>query len=330
MTALLFVAGLVVLVAGGEVLVRGAARLAAATGISPLVVGLTVVAFGTSSPELAVSVQAGISGQVDIAVGNVVGSNIFNVLLILGMSAALVPLVVSAQLVRLDVPIMIGVSLLLLVLAIDGSISRVECAIFVLLLISYVTAQIVISRRTPMPETDEPVETGRTWVNSDGRRNMPSGEVFSRVQDHVIDIVDHLDAARWTATTDGGGETATVTPNVIGPVSSEARTPPAFISANTTPAFSVAASIASEINLSSAESCPLARSRGKVSTASPTTAAAMASMGFLKADTIAATLGSGWIDSSTVKTSAPETRVTCPAASKSRVSRPTTLPHSQA
>ena len=91
----LFVLGLVLLAAGAELLVRGAARLAARFGISPLVIGLTVVAFGTSAPEMAVSVQAGLAGQADIAVGNMVGSNIFNVLFILGVSALIVPLVVS-------------------------------------------------------------------------------------------------------------------------------------------------------------------------------------------------------------------------------------------
>src|SRR3989304_239998 len=92
---LLFALGLALLVAGAELLVRGASRLAAAVGISPLVIGLTVVAFGTSAPELAVSVQASIAGQPDLALGNVVGSNIFNVLFILGISALIVPLVVS-------------------------------------------------------------------------------------------------------------------------------------------------------------------------------------------------------------------------------------------
>ena len=91
----LFVLGLVLLAAGAVLLVRGAARLAARFGISPLVIGLTVVAFGTSAPEMAVSVQAGLAGQADIAVGNMVGSNIFNVLFILGVSALIVPLVVS-------------------------------------------------------------------------------------------------------------------------------------------------------------------------------------------------------------------------------------------
>ncbi|MFN3332121.1 MAG: sodium:calcium antiporter, partial [Caldilinea sp.] len=91
---LLLTGGLVILVAGAELLVRGASRLAAALGIAPLVIGLTIVAFGTSAPEMAVSVQSALRGQADIALGNVVGSNIFNVLFILGLSALIVPLLV--------------------------------------------------------------------------------------------------------------------------------------------------------------------------------------------------------------------------------------------
>ncbi|MFY8018312.1 MAG: sodium:calcium antiporter, partial [Inhella sp.] len=93
MNILLFLAGLVALVVGAELLVRGASKLALSFGISPLVVGLTIVAFGTSAPEVAVSVGAVLDGKMDIAVGNVVGSNIFNVLFILGVSALIVPLV---------------------------------------------------------------------------------------------------------------------------------------------------------------------------------------------------------------------------------------------
>ena len=119
----LFVLGLILLVGGAELLVRGASRLAARCGISALVIGLTVVAFGTSTPELAVSIKAGLAGQADIALGNVVGSNIFNLLFILGLAALITPLVVSQQLVRIEVPLVIGVSVLLLVMALDGRIS---------------------------------------------------------------------------------------------------------------------------------------------------------------------------------------------------------------
>ncbi|HSW46777.1 MAG TPA: sodium:calcium antiporter, partial [Phycisphaerae bacterium] len=126
LTMVLFVVGLVALVAGAELFVRGASRLARLLDVSPLVIGLTVVAYGTSSPEAAVSANAALSGAADIALGNVVGSNIFNVLFILGLSALVTPLAISRQLIRWDVPIMIGVSLLLLPLSLDGRLSRTE------------------------------------------------------------------------------------------------------------------------------------------------------------------------------------------------------------
>lgn len=147
MTLILSGVGLVILAAGAEMLVRGAARLALFFGISPLVVGLTVVAFATGSPELAVSVQSAWSGQPDIAVGNVVGSNILNTLLVLGASALIVPLIVSQQLVRIDVPLMIGASLLLYLLAWDQEISRLEGTIFFVGMVAYVVFTIIKSRQ---------------------------------------------------------------------------------------------------------------------------------------------------------------------------------------
>lgn len=147
MTIVLFVLGLVFLIAGAESLVRGAGRLAAAVGISPLVIGLTVVAFGTSAPELAVSVKSALSDQAGIAVGNVVGSNIFNVLFILGVSALIVPLVVSSQLIRLDVPIMLALSVLVLLLALDGVFSRVEGLVLFIGLLVYIGVLILMSRK---------------------------------------------------------------------------------------------------------------------------------------------------------------------------------------
>lgn len=142
-TIAFLILGLVVLVVGAEALVRGASRLAAMVGIPSLVIGLTIVAFGTSAPELAVSVSSSLSGQSDLALGNVVGSNIFNVLFILGLSAVIAPLVVAQQLVRLDVPIMIGVSVLLLLLALDGNIGRLEGALLFAGIIGYTVFQIV-------------------------------------------------------------------------------------------------------------------------------------------------------------------------------------------
>lgn len=160
------VIGLVLLVAGAEALVRGASRLAAVIGISPLVIGLTIVAYGTSSPELAVSVQSSLAGQADIAVGNVVGSNIFNVLLILGLSAAITPLVVSRQLIRLDVPIMIGVSLLMLLFGLDGRIGRSDGIVLFIGGVVYTTFLIYQSRKENNTEADD--EYVREYGNRSG------------------------------------------------------------------------------------------------------------------------------------------------------------------
>ena len=139
--------GLVLLVAGGEMLVRGAAGLAARIGMSPLVVGLTVVAFATSAPELAVTLGAVLGGEPGLAVGNVVGSNIANVLMILGTSAVILPLLVKVQLVRVDIPFMAAFSVLFLLLAIDGGLSRVDGLILFVLLILYISVAIILSRR---------------------------------------------------------------------------------------------------------------------------------------------------------------------------------------
>ena len=128
-TFLLLVVGLVLLVMGAEFLVKGASHIAAVLRISPLIIGLTIVAYGTSAPEMFVSAVSSFSGQGDIAMGNVVGSNICNVLLILGLSALVTPLIVTKQIIRSDVPIMIGVSVLLLMFCLDGQLSRVDSLI---------------------------------------------------------------------------------------------------------------------------------------------------------------------------------------------------------
>lgn len=147
MTLLMFIGGLIGLIAGAELLVRGASKLALSFGISPLVVGLTIVAFGTSSPELAVSVGAVANGQTDIAIGNVVGSNVLNVLFILGISALITPLVVHVQLIRQEVPIMIGASLLLLVFALDGRVNWYEAGLMTAAMVAYTVFLVVQSRR---------------------------------------------------------------------------------------------------------------------------------------------------------------------------------------
>lgn len=143
----LFVAGLVLLLAGAEFLVRGAARLASALGVSSLVIGLTVVAWGTGSPELAVAVKAAMVGQPDLTIGNVVGSNIANVLLILGLASLMAPLTVAQRLVRLEVPLVIGASVLTLLISLDGNISTPDGLLFLVCITAYTIWSIQASRQ---------------------------------------------------------------------------------------------------------------------------------------------------------------------------------------
>ena len=147
--------GLALLTAGGEMLVRGASALALRLGLTPLIVGLTVVAFGTSSPELAVSLDAAVSGVGDIAVGNVVGSNICNIALILGLAALIRPLRIHAQLVLLDVPLMIAASVLVVILLADGVLGRIAGIVCVGMLVIWIVAGIRLARRESRQVEDE-------------------------------------------------------------------------------------------------------------------------------------------------------------------------------
>ncbi|WP_134772356.1 calcium/sodium antiporter [Ornithinimicrobium flavum] len=150
------VLGVILLVGGGELLVRGASSLAVRAGMSSLVVGLTVVAAATSAPELAVTTGAVLDGETALAIGNVVGSNIANVLLILGISALAAPLVVRRVLVRMDVPVLVGLSLLTLVLALDGEIGRGDGVVLLVLLVAHAAVAIVVSRRDPIVAGEQP------------------------------------------------------------------------------------------------------------------------------------------------------------------------------
>lgn len=176
-TTLLFAAGAAALIAGAELLVRGAARLATAAGLAPLVVGLTVVAFGTSAPELAVTVGAAASGQGAVAVGNVIGSNIFNILFILGVSAVIAPLAVSSELVRLDVPIMIGASVAALLLALDGGIGRLDGALLFAAMLGYTGYLLVRGRRANREQSgtaqDEQTAREPSPATPDGAAHAP-------------------------------------------------------------------------------------------------------------------------------------------------------------
>lgn len=152
---LFLIIGLVILTFGAELLVRGSARLAAMAGISPLVVGLTVVAFGTSTPEMAVSAKAAWLGQADIAVGNVIGSNIFNILFIVGACAVILPLIVHVSLIRFDVPIMVASAVVMWLFSLDGTISRIDGIVCFLGLIAFIAFAVIRGRRESASAPEE-------------------------------------------------------------------------------------------------------------------------------------------------------------------------------
>jgi len=165
---LLFGAGLVALVFGADWLVKGASSLAVRWGMSPLVVGLTIVAFGTSAPEMTVSTAAVLGGQTDLAIGNAVGSNIFNVLFILGLAAIITPLAVDTQVIRQEAPLMLGAGVLLLVLALDRSIDGLDGIILLGSLIAYTVFLIRQSRSAsaaaaPAPDDEVTSTAAPAW-----------------------------------------------------------------------------------------------------------------------------------------------------------------------
>lgn len=158
--ALYLVGGLVLLFVGAEGLIRGSSNLAIKIGITPLVVGLTVVAFGTSAPELVVSLRAALLGNSSIALGNAVGSNIANIALVIGVAALIRPLKVHAKVIMREIPIMIGISVLLLFLLIDGELGFVDGLIFVIGLIAYLVFNVITARKEKNPEVDEEFKEG--------------------------------------------------------------------------------------------------------------------------------------------------------------------------
>lgn len=189
MSTLLFILGLLFLIMGAELLVRGSSRLAEAAGISPLIVGLTVVAFGTSSPELAVSIKSALSGQGGIALGNVIGSNIFNVLFILGLSAMIIPLRVNHQLVRVDVPLMIFLSIIVLLFSLDGVIGFTNGILLLAALILYIIQLYFQNRRQ---NAAEHVDTNEAVI-----RNQKTGSWGVNVLFVVVGLALLILGSRW-------------------------------------------------------------------------------------------------------------------------------------
>ena len=189
-SSLLILAGLIALYFGAEWLVRGANSLAIKLGMTPLVAGLTVVAFGTSSPELVVSITASLAGSGDIAVGNVVGSNIFNIALILGLTALIVPLAVQPQLKKFDTPYMIGTSLLFLWMFQDHEISRIEAGVLFSLLVIYLGLSVSIARKASRATADAPPVVTQNALLSIGLIILGLGVLIAGSKAFVIGAVD--------------------------------------------------------------------------------------------------------------------------------------------
>jgi len=164
LTTFWFILGLIALIWGAEILVRSSSKLAASLGVSKLVIGLTVVAFGTSAPELAVGIEAGLMDQPDILMGNVIGSNLTNTLLILGLAALIIPLQVHKNLIRFDLPVMITSTVILILLSLNNIITFWECVILFACLIIYLYALVRFSGKSRLTD-EEIVEAGSPWLN---------------------------------------------------------------------------------------------------------------------------------------------------------------------
>lgn len=196
MTLLLLLGGFVLLVGGGEALVRGAASLGRTVGLSSLIIGLTVVSSATSAPELAVSTGAALSGSPGLALGNVVGSNIANILFVMGLTAIFGALVVKVQLIKADIPIMIGFSVIALLMALDGGISTLEGSILVGLLVVYLAVTVVLARRQTRREKTEAEAEGDQAEPLDVDRAVGGGSVkltkslrTTKLRSVVVDLV---------------------------------------------------------------------------------------------------------------------------------------------
>lgn len=154
MNILYILLGIVLLTAGGELLIRGALSAAIRAGISPLLSGLVIVGFGTSSPELAVSVEAALSSSPDISIGNVVGSNISNVLLILGVCALISPMAVQPSALRRDGLVVLAATIVFMITVIGGLLSRMDAVILLVLLAAYLTWAYISEKNPESPQAD--------------------------------------------------------------------------------------------------------------------------------------------------------------------------------
>jgi cation:H+ antiporter len=171
-SVLLVLAGFVALYYGAEWLVKGSSALALRFGLPPLLVGLTVVAYGTSSPEMVVSVIASLKGEGDLSIGNIVGSNILNIGLILGLTALITPLKMEFQLLKFDSPVMITVSALFLWMFRDFRIDRWEGMVFAGLAVTYTVVNIILAKRTTTPQVEEEYQEGISAITQSSSASM--------------------------------------------------------------------------------------------------------------------------------------------------------------
>jgi cation:H+ antiporter len=182
---LLVAGGLVALIVGADVLVRAGTGLASWLGIRPMMIGLTVVSLGTSAPELAIGIDAAVSGSPGLAVGNIVGTNLVNILLILGLSAVLAPIALDRATLRFDLPAMTAAALLLYLLSIDGALTRPDGVILLLGGVAYTAGLVQVSRR----ETADPDEGPAAIVAGAADRHRPLRHVLLLLVALVVVVV---------------------------------------------------------------------------------------------------------------------------------------------
>lgn len=182
--------GLAALVSGAELLVRGGSALAARLGISPLLIGLTVVAIGTSTPELAVGIDAALQGDGALAVGNIAGTNTVNILLILGMSAALRPLAIRMQTLRLELPVIVIASAAMLAFAWDGRLVRGEGLALILMGVGFTLAVIRVARR-------ESLAVAQEFAREYGRARLMNRQAAAEILMLTVGIAIIVAGAGW-------------------------------------------------------------------------------------------------------------------------------------
>ena len=161
---LMLALGFVLLVKGADWFVDGAAGIANKFKIPQLIIGLTIVAMGTSAPEAAVSISAALKGSAEITIGNIVGSNILNILIILGLTAVITPVAVAKSTIRVDIPFMLAISILLLVQGLDGSVTLLDGIVLLVVFAGYLTYLVVNARKNPEQLEEEQIKNQSIWM----------------------------------------------------------------------------------------------------------------------------------------------------------------------